>query len=66
MENWFYSLYKFKVVLFKAKLRYLSGGAGCLIMCLLLERKWGGACERVQGLEAACGGPGGGRRARLW
>ena len=22
------------MVLFKAKLRYLSGGAGCLIMCL--------------------------------
>ena len=47
------------MVLFKAKLRYLSGGAGCLIMCLWLERKWGGACERVQGLEAACDGPGG-------
>ena len=44
------------MVLFKAKLRYLSGGAGCLIMCLWLEKKWGGACERVQGLEAACGG----------
>ena len=54
------------MVLFKAKLRYLSGGAGCLIMCLWLERKWGGACERVTGLEAACGGPGGGRHARLW
>ena len=35
-------------------------------MCLWLERKWGGACERVQGLEAACGGPGGGRQAHLW
>ena len=58
--------YKFKVVLFKAKLRYLSGGAGCLIMCLWLERKWVGACERVPGLEASCGGPGGGRHARLW
>ena len=31
--------YKFKVVLFKAKLRYLSGGAGCLIMCLWLKEK---------------------------
>ena len=39
---------------------------GCLIMCLWLERKWDGACERVQGLEASRGGPGGGRRARLW
>ena len=40
------------MVLFKAKLRYLSGGAGCLIVSIWLERKWGGACERVQGLDS--------------
>ena len=41
MENWFY---RFEVVRSgsKAKPRYPSGGAGCLIMCLWLEREWGG------------------------